>query len=45
MIVYQPNAVEPDSAFVDLGAPEALGGKYWKARPRSRPGLISTRTA
>ncbi len=33
MIVYQPNVAVPDSAFVDLGAAEALGGKVLKGSP------------
>ncbi len=34
MIVYQPNAAGPDSALVDLGAPEALGGKVLAGSPK-----------
>ena len=34
MIVYQPHAPVPDSAFVDLGSPEALGGKVLEGSPR-----------
>ncbi len=34
MIVYQPNAAVPDSDFVDLDAPEALGGKILAGSPR-----------
>ena len=34
MIVYQPNAAVPDSDLVDLGAPEALGGKVLEGSPK-----------
>ncbi len=34
MIVYQPNVLVPDSALVDLGAPEGLGGKVLNGSPK-----------
>ena len=34
MIVYQLHTQVPDAAFVDLGAPEALGGKVLKGSPK-----------
>ncbi len=34
MLVYQPNTASPDAEFIDLGAPEALGGKVLEGAPR-----------
>ncbi len=34
MIVYQPKVAVPDAELVDLGAPEALGGKVLSGTPK-----------